>query len=127
VLVESRTRQLLGFTEVQFIHVQLFPHGETSGLVVRRTAKAMSVLISTRAGNVSMTINIGHDFLDMLFLHVLTADTERVRLGAVLVIREVLTHDLSHRSREISGKVVLAVRGPVVDVAATDSCVSESL
>ena len=87
----------------------------------------MPVLVSTRSGNVSVTINIGHDFLNVLFLHILATNSERITLSAVLVVRAVLTHHLAQRARERGSKVVLAVGGPVVDISATDACVSESL
>lgn len=96
VLVETRTGQLLRLVQVQFVHVQLLPHGETSGFIVGGTAKSMPVLIGTRPRHVSMTINIGHDFIYVRFLHILTANSERIRLSAVLVVWDVLTHDLAH-------------------------------
>lgn len=55
----------------------------------------MLVLISARSGNVRMAINIGHDFLNVLFLHILTTNSERITLSTILVVRAVLTHHLA--------------------------------
>jgi len=74
-----------------------------------------------------MSINVLLDLIDMLLFHILTTDAERVRLaGSVFMIVNGRTISLSHLPSEVGVVIVIAVRGPVVDIASANSSVSET-